>query len=109
VRDDFSKRTIDTLAKRVGYRCSNPGCRTQTVGLAQSHVEAVIVGVAARITAAAADHHVGRLLDGLKKLNILDDTLVYYIIATKSYMKPMVYAAPPVPSSQSNEFFRLGS
>jgi arylsulfatase len=26
------------------------------------------------------DHHVGRLLDGLKKLNILDDTLVYYII-----------------------------
>ena len=26
------------------------------------------------------DHHVGRLLDSLKKLNILDDTLVYYII-----------------------------
>ena len=26
------------------------------------------------------DHHVGRLLDGLKKLDILDDTLVYYII-----------------------------
>ncbi len=26
------------------------------------------------------DHHVGRLLDALKKLNILDDTLVYYII-----------------------------
>src|SRR5204863_3590934 len=26
------------------------------------------------------DHHVGRLLDGLKKLNILDDTLIYYII-----------------------------
>ena len=26
------------------------------------------------------DHHVGRLLDWLKKLNILDDTLVYYII-----------------------------
>jgi arylsulfatase len=26
------------------------------------------------------DHHVGRLLDGLKKLEILDDTLVYYII-----------------------------
>ena len=26
------------------------------------------------------DHHVGRLIDGLKKLNILDDTLVYYII-----------------------------
>ena len=26
------------------------------------------------------DHHVGRMLDGLKKLGILDDTLVYYII-----------------------------
>jgi arylsulfatase A-like enzyme len=26
------------------------------------------------------DHHVGRLLDSLEKLNILDDTLVYYII-----------------------------
>jgi arylsulfatase A-like enzyme len=26
------------------------------------------------------DHHVGRLLDSLKKINILDDTLVYYII-----------------------------
>jgi arylsulfatase len=27
-----------------------------------------------------ADHHVGRLLDSLEKLNLLDDTLVYYII-----------------------------
>jgi arylsulfatase len=26
------------------------------------------------------DHHVGRLLDGLEKLGVLDDTLVYYII-----------------------------
>jgi arylsulfatase A-like enzyme len=26
------------------------------------------------------DHHVGRLLDGLKTLGICDDTLVYYII-----------------------------
>src|SRR5271166_4719708 len=26
------------------------------------------------------DHHVGRLLDSLKQLNLLDDTLVYYII-----------------------------
>ena len=27
-----------------------------------------------------ADHHVGRLVDALKKLNLLDDTLIYYII-----------------------------
>ena len=26
------------------------------------------------------DHHVGRLVDGLEKLGVLDDTLVYYII-----------------------------
>jgi arylsulfatase A-like enzyme len=26
------------------------------------------------------DHHVGRILDGLKKLEILDDTLIFYII-----------------------------
>ena len=26
------------------------------------------------------DHHVGRLIDGLQKLGVLDDTLVYYII-----------------------------
>ena len=26
------------------------------------------------------DHHVGRLVDGVKKLNLLDDTLIYYII-----------------------------
>jgi arylsulfatase A-like enzyme len=26
------------------------------------------------------DHHVGRIIDGLQKLQILDDTLVYYII-----------------------------
>jgi arylsulfatase A-like enzyme len=27
-----------------------------------------------------ADHHVGRLLDSLRNLNLLDDTIVYYII-----------------------------
>ncbi|MGC1422453.1 MAG: arylsulfatase [Terracidiphilus sp.] len=27
-----------------------------------------------------ADHHVGRLLDSVKKLGLLDDTLVYYIV-----------------------------
>jgi arylsulfatase A-like enzyme len=27
-----------------------------------------------------ADHHVGRLVDALKKLSLLDDTLIYYVI-----------------------------
>ena len=27
-----------------------------------------------------ADHHIGRLLESVEKLNLLDDTLVYYLI-----------------------------
>ncbi|MFC2036666.1 hypothetical protein ACFLYD_01675 [Chloroflexota bacterium] len=27
MRADFAKPTVDTLAKRVNYRCSNPNCR----------------------------------------------------------------------------------
>ncbi|QSW88265.1 MULTISPECIES: hypothetical protein [Flavobacterium] len=29
---DFNKTTIDTLAKRAGYKCSNPDCRVNTIG-----------------------------------------------------------------------------
>ena len=54
VRDDFTKRTIDTLAKRAGYVCSNPGCRCLTVGAARGNEGFVIVGVAAHITAASS-------------------------------------------------------
>ena len=32
MRHEFRKRTIETLAKRVGYRCSNPSCRQPTSG-----------------------------------------------------------------------------
>jgi hypothetical protein len=52
-RDDFRKKTINTLAKRVAYRCSNPGCRIPTIGPEQGGDGAVVVGVAAHITAAA--------------------------------------------------------
>lgn len=31
-RDDLSKATIEILAKRVGYICSNPNCKQLTVG-----------------------------------------------------------------------------
>jgi len=53
VRDDFTKRTIDTLAKRSGYSCSNPECLNATVGAARGNDGFVIVGVAAHITAAS--------------------------------------------------------
>lgn len=53
MRDDFTKKTVDTLAKRAGYFCSNPECKTLTVGSAKGHDGFVIVGVAAHITAAS--------------------------------------------------------
>lgn len=53
MRDDFSARTIDQLAKRAGTVCSNPGCGRPTFGAAQTHDGVVNVGVASHITAAA--------------------------------------------------------
>ncbi len=53
VRDDFTKSTIETIAKRAGYLCSNPECRILTVGAASGHEGFVNVGVAAHITAAS--------------------------------------------------------
>lgn len=29
---DFNQKTVDVLAKRAGYVCSNPDCRVSTVG-----------------------------------------------------------------------------
>ncbi len=52
-RDDFARLTVETLAKRVGVRCSNPACRKQTAGPRTSASEAVNIGVGAHITAAA--------------------------------------------------------
>lgn len=52
-RDEFSKQIKETLAKRVGYRCSNPICRKATVGPKQGDEGAMTKGVASHITAAA--------------------------------------------------------
>jgi hypothetical protein len=32
MRDHFVKPIVETLAKRVGHRCSNPACRKRTSG-----------------------------------------------------------------------------
>jgi hypothetical protein len=53
MRDNFAKSTIDRLAKRVGYRCSNPNCRQLTSGPKAATNEFVNVGEAAHITAAS--------------------------------------------------------
>ena len=52
-RDDFTSKTIDRMAKRVGYRCSNPNCRKLTCGAAVNPEDYVNIGVAAHIRAAA--------------------------------------------------------
>jgi hypothetical protein len=53
MRDDFPKAVAETLAKRVGNRCSNPGCRKRTSGPHTQDDKALNVGVAAHITAAS--------------------------------------------------------
>lgn len=52
-RDDFTRPTVDKLAKRAGYLCSNPHCRIPTIGAAQGHDGIINTGVAAHITAAS--------------------------------------------------------
>ena len=52
-RDDFSLKTKDVLAKRVGYKCSNPTCKKPTSGPHSDPDKAINIGVAAHICAAA--------------------------------------------------------
>jgi hypothetical protein len=53
MRDDFDSSTKLTLAKRVGFRCSNPSCRKPTSGPQSVPTKAINIGVAAHITAAS--------------------------------------------------------
>ena len=54
MRDDFSPKTKDTLAHRVGFKCSNPDCRKPTSGPSDEGGEKHInVGVASHICAAS--------------------------------------------------------
>lgn len=53
MRDNFSQKTLDVLAKRVGVRCSNPSCRKLTTGPRTDSERIVCIGVGAHITAAS--------------------------------------------------------
>lgn len=53
MREDFSSKTKDILAKRVGFHCSNPECRTLTCGPRSEKNKFVSIGVAAHISAAS--------------------------------------------------------
>jgi len=52
-REDFKLDVKETLARRVGMRCSNPNCRQPTSGPQQDPAKSVNVGVAAHVTAAS--------------------------------------------------------
>ena len=51
--DDFTQGTKELLARRVGFRCSNPGCRKPTSGPQDDQRGSVNIGVAAHISAAS--------------------------------------------------------
>ncbi len=53
MRDNFPQKTKETLAKRVGYLCSNPECLALTIGPHKEVHRTVNTGVAAHITAAS--------------------------------------------------------
>ncbi len=53
MRDDFTKKTKEILAKRVGLLCSNPKCRKPTSGPNSDQNKSTNIGVAAHITAAS--------------------------------------------------------
>ncbi|MDW3209901.1 MAG: hypothetical protein R8N23_08545 [Reichenbachiella sp.] len=49
---DFSKNTVDIIAKRAGFICSNPDCRTKTVGPNSQPDKSTTIGEAAHIRGA---------------------------------------------------------
>ena len=53
-RDDFNRKTIEAIAKRASYICSNPDCRSLTLYPSENDPEECIyIGKAAHITAAS--------------------------------------------------------
>ncbi len=55
MRDDFNIKTKDTMAKRVGFRCSNPNCRQLTCGPQETETKVINIGIASHITAASSN------------------------------------------------------
>ena len=71
MRDDFPRPVVETLAKRVGNRCSNPGCRKLTSGPHTEDEKVLNVGVAAHVTAAASGCQAA--IDAERYLESLED------------------------------------
>ena len=70
-RDDFNAKTKDILGKRVGFLCSNPACRANTIGPNSNPNKATIIGEAAHITAASQKGpRFDETMDPLQRQNI---------------------------------------
>lgn len=54
MRDEFDNHIKETLARRVGFLCSNPNCQKPTSGPQIVPDKALSIGVAAHITAASS-------------------------------------------------------
>lgn len=52
---DFNKKTVETLAKRAAFKCSNPDCRVTTVGPNANPEKSTVIGEAAHIFGARPD------------------------------------------------------
>jgi hypothetical protein len=52
---DFNQKTVDTIAKRAAYRCSNPDCRVITVGPNSDLTKSTVIGEAAHIYGARSN------------------------------------------------------
>ena len=52
-RDEFTAKTVLLIAKRAGWLCSFPSCRTPTVGATEDGKGEINIGTAAHICAAA--------------------------------------------------------
>lgn len=55
MKPKFSSKTVDNLAKRAGYICSNPDCKASTVGPNSDPEKVIIIGEAAHIYGARPD------------------------------------------------------
>lgn len=53
LRDNFSSKIKEKLAKRVAYKCSNPKCRISTIGPKDCSNGTISIGEAAHICAAS--------------------------------------------------------
>lgn len=65
---DFNQKTIDTLARRASYRCSNPDCRVSTVGPNTDPVKSILIGEAAHIYGARpqSKRYISRMIDSAR-------------------------------------------